>query len=48
MHQHVAKAYIYLPMGFALAVELLQMRHDANRRKTTGSGHAEAPPDVSV
>ena len=33
MHQHVAKAYIYLPMGFALCVELLQMRHDANRRK---------------
>ncbi len=33
MHQEVAKAYIYLPMGFALAVELLQMRHDANRRR---------------
>lgn len=33
MHQEVAKAYIYLPMGFALVVELLQMRHDANRRR---------------
>lgn len=33
MHQHVAKAYIYLPMGFALVVELLQMRHDANKRR---------------
>ena len=33
MHQHVAKAYIYLPMGFALVVELLQMRHDANRKR---------------
>ncbi len=33
MHQEVAKAYIYLPMGFALTVELLQMRHDANRRR---------------
>jgi predicted tellurium resistance membrane protein TerC len=29
---HVPKGYIYLPMGFALAVELLQMRFDANRR----------------
>jgi hypothetical protein len=37
MHQHVAKAYIYLPMGFALVVELLQMRHDANRRRHTNS-----------
>jgi len=49
MHQHVAKAYIYLPMGFALAVELLQMRHDANRRKMTGPRSAGAePPDVPV
>ncbi|MBJ7258547.1 MAG: TerC family protein [Chthoniobacterales bacterium] len=37
MNQHVAKAYIYLPMGFALVVELLQMRHDANRRKLASS-----------
>lgn len=29
----VPKGYIYLPMGFALAVELLQMRFDSNRRK---------------
>jgi hypothetical protein len=38
-HQHVPKAYIYLPMGFALAVELLQMRYSRNRkllRKTVG------------
>ena len=33
LHQHVPKAYIYLPMGFALAVELLQMRYDRNRRR---------------
>ena len=33
IHQHVEKAYIYLPMGFALAVELLQMRYTANRKK---------------
>lgn len=38
IHQHVAKAYIYLPMGFALAVELLQMRHDVNRRKLAQVG----------
>ena len=33
LHQHVPKAYIYLPMGFALMVEMLQMRYEANRRK---------------
>jgi predicted tellurium resistance membrane protein TerC len=32
MHEHVPKAYIYLPMGFALLVELLQMRYERNRR----------------
>ncbi len=32
MHQHVPKAYIYLPMGFALMVEMLQMRYEHNRR----------------
>ncbi|WP_269523561.1 TerC family protein [Coraliomargarita parva] len=31
-HKHVPKAYIYLPMGFALAVELLQMRYSRNKR----------------
>lgn len=30
---HVPKGYIYLPMGFALAVELLQMRYSARRTK---------------
>ena len=33
MHQHVEKAYIYLPMGFALGIQLLQMRYYANRKK---------------
>jgi predicted tellurium resistance membrane protein TerC len=33
LHQHVPKAYIYLPMGFALFVELLQMRYEHNRRR---------------
>ncbi|NOY23382.1 MAG: TerC family protein [Acidobacteria bacterium] len=30
MHKEVPKAYIYLPMGFALMVELLQMRYEHN------------------
>jgi len=39
LQHHVPKAYIYLPMGFALVVELLQMRYSANRRKAgTESG----------
>jgi predicted tellurium resistance membrane protein TerC len=37
LHQHVPKAYIYLPMGFALFVEILQMRYEHNRRKANGS-----------
>ena len=32
-HKHVPKAYIYLPMGFVLLVEMLQMRYDHNRRR---------------
>lgn len=41
MHQEIAKAYIYLPMGFALVVELLQMRHASNLRRLT----PESPDD---
>ncbi len=33
LHKEVPKAYIYLPMGFALIVELLQMRYDYNRER---------------
>ncbi len=33
MHKHVPKAYIYLPMGFALFVEMLQMRYEHNRQR---------------
>ncbi len=33
LHKHVPKAYIYLPMGFALMVEMLQMRYEHNRRR---------------
>ena len=36
MHKHVPKGYIYLPMGFALAVELLQMRYEKNRKQAAG------------
>ena len=32
MHKDVPKAYIYLPMGFALGVELLQMRYTRNKQ----------------
>jgi predicted tellurium resistance membrane protein TerC len=37
LHKHVPKAYIYLPMGFALFVEILQMRYEHNRRKAKNS-----------
>lgn len=33
LHKEVPKAYIYLPMGFALGVELLQMRYSKNRQE---------------
>lgn len=35
LHKHVPKAYIYLPMGFALAVEMLQLRYELNRQRET-------------
>ncbi len=41
MHQHVPKGYIYLPMSFALMVELLQMRYQANK------SNARAQRDLS-
>ena len=49
LHQHVSKAYIYLPMGFALCVEFLQMRHDENRRRSKEMrGEGIEPPTNSV
>ena len=33
LHKHVPKAYIYLPMGFAIFVEMLQMRYERNRNR---------------
>lgn len=38
MHKHVPKGYIYLPMGFALLVEMLQMRYEHNRKKLLAAG----------
>lgn len=32
LHGHVPKGYIYLPMGFALVVEILQMRQSHNQK----------------
>lgn len=32
LHKHVPKAYIYLPMGFALCVEMVQMRYEHNKK----------------
>jgi len=34
LHERVPKAYIYLPMGFALIVELLQMRYERNIQRS--------------
>ena len=36
---HVPKGYIYLPMAFALAVELLQMRWEYNKKTKGAGGH---------
>jgi predicted tellurium resistance membrane protein TerC len=33
LHKHVPKGYIYLPMGFAMMVEMLQMRYEHNLRR---------------
>lgn len=41
MHKSVPKAYIYLPMGFALIVELLQLRYEHNIRKIVRTDRQE-------
>lgn len=40
LHEDIPKAYIYIPMGFALMVELLQMRYEYNlgRKKENANG----------
>lgn len=40
IHKDVPKAYIYLPMGFALFVEMLKLRYEHNRQKRIASGSA--------
>ncbi|EDY82206.1 Integral membrane protein TerC family [Verrucomicrobiia bacterium DG1235] len=37
IHQHVPRSYIYLPMGFAIVVELLQMRLEHNKKQSGGT-----------
>jgi len=32
LHQHVPRSMIYLPMGFAIIVEMLQMRFEQNKK----------------
>jgi hypothetical protein len=34
MGKEVEKSMIYIPMGFAMMIELLQMRHSYNLKKT--------------
>lgn len=41
-HYEIPKAYLYLPMGFALMVELVQLRHDYNRRRVASRSGAVA------
>ncbi len=40
-HHEVPKAYIYLPMGFATVVQLLQWRYSLNRKRRLASGGAK-------
>jgi len=42
MGGHIPKAYIYLPMGFALGVELFQLRYGYNRKRRSTAGEAGA------
>ena len=42
LHKHVPKAYIYLPMGFALLVEILQMRYEHNKKRGMHIGNPKA------
>ena len=41
LHKHVPKAYIYLPMGFALFVEILQLRYERNKQKKAALAEAK-------
>ncbi len=41
IHKSMPREYIYLPMGFALVVELLKMRYDFNRKKRKMKGEGK-------
>jgi len=43
LHQHVPKAFIYMPMGFALFVEMLQLRYEHNKKKRRAGAFASKP-----
>ena len=43
LHKHVPKGYIYLPMGFALLVEMLQMRYEYNRKRALAGRPGSMP-----
>ncbi len=45
---HVPKPYIYLPMGFALLVEMLQMRQARNRDRPAPAPAEALPPSVDA
>jgi predicted tellurium resistance membrane protein TerC len=43
LHRHVPKGYIYLPMGFALMVEMLQMWYERNLKRSKASRRSASP-----
>lgn len=44
---HVPKAYLYMPMAFSLAVQLLQLRLDENRKRKDAAAAPPAAPPAS-
>lgn len=48
MHKHVDKGYIYLPMGFALLIELLQMRYLSNSARVQTKEALPSGKDAGV
>jgi predicted tellurium resistance membrane protein TerC len=46
LHEDIPKAYIYIPMGFALMVEMLQMRYEYNLGRKKERPTEEKQPRV--
>ena len=44
MGKEVEKSMIYVPMGFAMLIELLQMRHSHNLKKILRSNQTDSQP----